>query len=159
MATNIRTALRALTGLGSVNVSFISGDFTNGAIFEVEFAGTAGNLNQITTGADSMTGTAHSLANSTTTTGAVSTLLVTSGKTIGINCEIVQKRTGTATFVDPYSETDVGTPYADRGILFNSYADAPGCYKAAAVPSSVAPAWVCTTPGKSGTFSAIANLA
>lgn len=67
-ATNIQTALRAVTGLSRVTVAFSSGDFTAGAVFTIHFNGAEGNLSQMTS-ADSMSGSSHSVAHATVSNG------------------------------------------------------------------------------------------
>jgi hypothetical protein len=140
LKSNMQTQLRTLTGLSSVSVTYISGNYTTGAIFNVDFRGTLGNLSQMTS-TDSMTGSVHSLAHSTPTQGVLSPALVTSGKTICLNSGIVNRGSGTTVFISPYQSNDFGSPYADRAILFASIADDFGAYKAAAVPSSLAVGW------------------
>lgn len=133
-ASNMQTALRAMTGLGSVTVAGSGADWSN-AVFTITFLGTPGGVAQATS-SSSLTGGTPNIAHATTTPGVNSAQLVTSGKTIGVNVTIANRDSGTVNLVDPYGSSDVGSPYSDRATLFNSYADAFGRYLAAAVPAA-----------------------
>jgi hypothetical protein len=71
MASNMQTALRAVTGLSRVTVAFTSGNYTAGAVFTVILNGAEGNVAQMTS-VDSMTGTVHSTAHATASGGTAS---------------------------------------------------------------------------------------
>lgn len=109
---------------------------------------------------------------------SASTILLTSGKIICYDNTFDNKSTGTVLLCNIYEENASTASYDDRLILFSTVGETSTIFYGTAVPSETVvtfldgdeirntapaaagtPGWICTTPGKSGTWKARAVVA
>lgn len=178
LASNIQTALRLLTGLSAVTCAFTSGAFGSAdVLFTVTFLGVPGNTPQMTSNAGGLSGGTPTITHATTVAGVAPTMLVQSGKTIGLRFNVTNLGGGSGLKADTNSTGDTGSPYPNRTTLFTSSQDRTGCYMATAAPTvgdvtwnvgdmftnsapsaGARPGWMVTTAGAPGTIQQMAAL-
>lgn len=109
---------------------------------------------------------------------SASTMLLTSGKITCYGNVFDNKNTGTVLLVNIYETNDSTASYDDRLILFSTVGESTTIFYGTGVPTESvvtfldgdeirntapaaagAPGWICTTPGKSGTWKARASVA
>lgn len=169
-AATVQTALRLLSGLGSVTVAL------SGSTYTVTFTGVSGNTPQMTSTSSLTGGTAPSITHATIIEGAAPPALLTSGKIICYGNEVFNDRVSSnIQLVDMYNAADsVSTALADRALLFATDGENPRRFRGTAPPtlgtftwsagdfvvnsepSAGEPyGWLCTVGGSPGTWQAV----
>lgn len=170
LASNIQTALRALTGYSLVTVAYTSGAFGSAdVLFTVTMLGQYGDIAQMTSNVGGLSGGTPGITHATTVPGVASGMLMESGKTIGLRFNVTNLGGGLGLKADTNTSGDTASPYPNRTTIFTSRTDRVSDYMIAAAPTvgdiswlvgdqftnsapsaGARPGWVQTTAGRNG---------